>query len=383
MAEVDRHAASRRSPQRKSHASPAIRAALQHAVELGERSVQVAAYLDGELIVDAAIGDAADGVFPVFSVSKAVTALAVHVQAERGLIDYDAPLARYWPEYGTHGKEAVKVRHVLSHRAGVPQMPGGVTPESLADWDGITAALADLEPLFEPGTTNAYLSLSFGWLLGEVIRRTDPERRSFPEFVQEELCERLGVEAFWFGIPPEIEPRVARLTFPDEPPPPPIDSPVRAALPPAVGLVPAIFNRPDVHRAVNPSVGAIADARSIARLFSVLATGGEDLLAPARVQSFLQPRPDYEHDLTYGRKFPVGIGGFWLEAPGLTRDGGFGRVLGHPGAGGSIGWAELDTHLAVGICHDRMFGAADGEHPFAAVAQAIREVAGLPVGPSG
>src|SRR5262249_2602758 len=155
-----------------------------------------------ELIVDARIGEApADAVFPVFSVSKAVTALAVHLQAERGLLDVEAPIAAYWPEYAANGKERVTIRHVLSHRGGVPELPPDVTPERVADWDWMVARLAEAEPLFEPGTTNAYHSLSFGWLLGEVVCRTDPEGRPFARFVQEELCAPLRIESFWFGIP--------------------------------------------------------------------------------------------------------------------------------------------------------------------------------------
>jgi CubicO group peptidase (beta-lactamase class C family) len=361
--------------------TPAVRQALERAVELGERGVQVAAYLGDELIVDAWIGDEVDGetLFPVFSVSKAVTALALHVQAERGLIDYDAPLARYWPEYGTRGKEAVTVRQVLMHRAGVPQLPPETTPERLGDWEWMTGRLAEVEPLYEPGTVNAYHSVSFGWLLGEVVCRTDPRRRPFAEFVREELCEPLGVDAFWFGIPAQLEGSVATLTFPDPPPAPPAGAPPLVAVPPGVQLVPEVFNRPDVQRGVVPAVGGIANARSVARLFGLLASGGElagtRLLSEERIRGFLEPRPDFDgDDLTYGRRLPVGAGGFWIEAPGVTPDGGLGHVLSHPGAGGAVGWADLDSGLAVAICHDRMFAVVP-EHPFAAIGDAVRDAA--------
>src|SRR5262249_55092118 len=139
-------------------------------------------------------------VFPIFSVTKAATLMALHIQAERGFIEYDTPLAFYWPEYGTKGKDQITVRHVLTHRAGVPQMPSDITPDGLGDWDWITDRLADVEPRFRPDTRNTYLSYSFGWLLGELVRRTDPHGRSFSQFVDDEICQPLGVDSFWIGI---------------------------------------------------------------------------------------------------------------------------------------------------------------------------------------
>jgi CubicO group peptidase (beta-lactamase class C family) len=356
--------------------TPAIQAGLERAVELGENSVQVAAYLGDELIVDAWIGDIdASTVFPVFSVSKGVTALAVHVQAERGLLDLGAPIGQYWPEYAQNGKERITARHVLSHRAGVPQMPPDVTPELLGDWDWVTGRLAELAPLFPAGTTNAYHSISFGFLLGELVRRTDPKRRTFSEFVQEELCAPLGADSFWFGIPADVEPRVAALTFPDPPPVAPLGAPAHLAVPHEVALAPEIFNRADVHRASAPAVSGIGNARSLAQLFAPLANGGGRLLSEERVESLLEPRPDFDgYDMTYGRQLPVGMGGFWLEAPGVAD--GAERVLAHPGAGGTVAWAEPDSGLTVAVCHDRMFGVVD-EHPFTALAEGVRAAAAV------
>lgn len=357
--------------------TPQLDAALEHAVALGEHSLQVAAYSGDELIIDTWIGDIDERtVFPIFSVSKAVTALAVHLQVERDFVDLAAPIARYWPEYGAAGKDAITVEQVLCHRAGVPQMPAEITPELLGDWDWVCTRLAELEPLFAPGTTNAYHSLSFGWLLGEVVRRTDPHGRSFAAFVTDELCAPLGVQSFWFGIPPEVEPRVARLIFPEPPPPP--SALANLAVPPQVALAPEAFNRSDVHAACIPAVGGVADARSVARLFAVLANGGRPLLSEQRVSSMLQPRPDFElDDETYGRRLPVGVGGLWIEAPGVVPLGYDGGVLCHPGVGGTLGWAEPATGLAVAICHERMFAAVP-EHPFSAIADAIRAALAAP-----
>ncbi len=357
--------------------APAVRAALEHAVVLGERRVQVAAYVGDRLLVDAWIGEG-DGetLYPVFSVSKAVTALAVHIQAERGLVDLDSAIARYWPEYAQQGKRSITVRHVLSHRAGVPHMPRDVTPERLGDWEWMTDRLAALEPRFPPGAVNAYHSLSFGWLLGEVVRRTDPQGRSFARFVRDEVCEPVGADSFWFGVPADAAPRVAELFFPEPPPTTAPDALVSEAVPPSVALAPPVFNRRDVQSAVVPAVGGVANACSLARIFGVLANGGSfagaRLMSAARVDGLFERRPDSEaDDLTYGRPLPVGTSGLWLTAPGVAERG---RVLAHPGAGGTVAWAEPDLNLAVAICHDRMFGVV-AEHPFAAIAVAVRDLA--------
>jgi CubicO group peptidase (beta-lactamase class C family) len=357
-----------------------VEEALEVALERGEIGVQVAAYAGNELVVDTWAGTVAEGpdaepvgrstVFPIFSVTKAVTATAVHIQGERRLIEYDAPVATYWPEYGTKGKEAVTVRDILTHRAGVPQMPSDITPERLADWDWIVERLADVEPICPPGTQNTYLSYTFGWLLGEVIRRTDPLRRSFPQFVQEEICKPLGIDALWIGIPPEVEPRVAVLSRPEGKPMPEPDSVEYLAAPPPVQFYPPIYNRPDVHQAAIPAAGGIADARSVARLFALLANGGElggvRLLSEERVLSFLAPRPDTNgYDSTHrGPGHAIGMGGYHLnrllnvDGPArgpITPGGPECRVLCHPGSGGSIGWADVDARVSIAICHNRQF----------------------------
>jgi CubicO group peptidase (beta-lactamase class C family) len=367
-----------------AHVGAGIETALAEAVD-DEAGVQICAYRHGELIVEGWAGRMGDDderpvdvstLFPVFSVSKAVTATAIHLQAERGLVDYDEPLATYWPEYGTRGKAQVTVRHVLTHRAGVPQMPPGVTPERMCDWDWMVAQLADVEPVFAPGTKNTYLSMTFGWLVGEVVRRTDPLGRPFARFVHDEICEPLGMDSFFFGVPAREADRVATLSFPDQPAPPPEGSLVRQAVPPQVGLNPTVFNRPDVRAACVPAVGGVSNARSLARFFAMIANRGEldgaRLLSEERVLSFLNPRSDpAEHDETYGRPMPVGQGGFWLAAPGGQKGG---RILAHTAAGGTLAWADVDTGLAVAFCHNRMGMGGGGVTLLSA---AVHEIAGV------
>jgi CubicO group peptidase (beta-lactamase class C family) len=364
-----------------------IEDALAHARELGEIGIQVAAYVGDELVLDtwtgeadAATGRPVDGetVFNVFSVSKGVTALAVHLQVQRGLLDYDAPLAEYWPEYGTRGKEAVTVRHVLTHRAGVPQMPADTTPERIGDWAWMIGQLEQVEPAFPPGTDNAYLSYSSGWLLGEVVRRTDPAERPFGRFVAEELCAPLRADAFWIGLPGEEEHRVAPVSLPV--------APARAgarrsiAVPPAVEFVPEVYNRPEVRQACIPATGGIGNARSVARLFSVLAGHGQvdgvRFLGEETIETFFTPRPDNDkYDEYMGGVVSLGLGGFYLDTVGMVPPPPSARVLCSAGAGETLAVADLASGLSFAICHNRMvYGAED--RPFAALSGPLWRLAG-------
>jgi len=369
----------------------AVLRALEAAVAAGhEIGLQVCAYLDGCQVVDAWAGLAdpetgreVDGetLFNVFSVSKAVTATALHIQAERGLVDYDAPIASYWPEFAAHGKGAATVRHALTHRIGVPQMPDGVTPLMMCDWDAMAAAIADLPPLFPVGGKTAYQSMTFGWIVGEIVRRSDPKGRPFRQFVQDEISTPLGLSDLWLGIPDAVEPRVARLTDANAgDPPPPETSLFAASMPPAVALVPRVFERPDVRRACIPGVGGIFNARSQARFFAMLAQGGEldgvRLLSRERVAGFstLRTASDELDPVMFGIPLPISVGGYWLGGPKVKNP----RAIWHPGAGGSIGWADPDARLAVAICHNRMFNTRDpAEDPILPICDAIRAALGL------
>jgi len=353
-------------------ANAVVKEAIEQEIAAGnEIGVQVAAYLGERLVVDTwggladpAGGRAVDGdtLFNVFSVTKAVAATALHVQADRGLIDYDAPVVRYWPEYGAHGKERTTVRHVLTHRAGVPQMPEGVTPEKMCDWAWMTRQIAALRPLAEPGSKALYLSMTFGWLVGELVRRTDPQQRSLGRFVQEEIARPLGIADLWIGIPDAVEPRIARLTNASDPVPPEYLPPLyTASMPPQVDLVPEVFERPDVRRAEVAGVGGIFNARSCARFWALLANGGAldgvRILSPGRVGTFNTPRPNSEEKdpVMFDIPLPLGIAGYWLGGPyPPVCSARSPRALCHPGAGNSIGWADPDTRLAVSICHNRM-----------------------------
>ena len=365
--------------------------------EGGEIGLQVAAYLNGELAVDVwggladeTTGRRVDGdtLFPVFSVTKAVTATALHIQAERGLIDYDKPIAHYWPEFAAQGKDKATVRDALTHRTGIPLMPEGVSPEQMCDFDWMVDRLAKMKPVFVPGTTSAYHSYTFGWIIAECVRRTDPKRRPFGSFVQEEICAPLEIDNLWIGIPPAVEPRVAKLTNMLAPPPgTPAPGPLRlGAIPAQVGVIQEVFGRSDVRRACIPGAGGIMNARSEARFFAMLANGGDlngvRLLSSERIRSFstLRSNPD-EIDQVLARVVNLSIGGFHLGGESPPAPPVIGRnphVISHPGAGGSIGWADPDARLAVGICHNRMFDAPTPEgNPLQPIGDAVRRALGV------
>ena len=377
-------------------ANAAVEAAIARAIGArGEIGVQVAAYLHGELVIDAwggvadpATGRAVDGdtLFNVFSVTKGVVATALHIQAERGLLEYDRPVADYWPDYGANGKAAVTVRDALSHRTGTPQMPAGVTVETIGDWDAMAAGCAALAPLLPVGSP-AYQSFSFGWVIGEIVRRTDPARRSFRDFVQQEIAGPLGIADLWIGIDPAAEPRIARLANADAgQPAPPEGSLIALSMPNAVRLIPEIYEQPAMRRACVPGTGGIFSARASARFWAMLANGGEldgvRLLSRERIamacerrEGGLEPDPVY-----FGAVMPISRGGFWLcdGIMPITCPMQSPRAIGSPGVGGSLGWADPETGLAVAFCHNRMSNPMDGSRqPASEIADVIRHSLGL------
>jgi CubicO group peptidase (beta-lactamase class C family) len=373
-------------------ANAIVERAIADAVVNGrEIGVQVAAYLGGRLVIDAwgGFADAAtarrvdgDTLFNAYSVTKAVTATALHIQADRGLIDYDARVSRYWPEYGANGKEKTTVRDVLTHRACVPQMPEGVTPERMCDWEWMTRQIAQLQPLAEPGTKTLYLSMTFGWLVGELVRRTDPRQRSLGSFIREEIAAPLGITDLWLGIPDAVEQRIAKHVDAMTPVPAEYLPPLfLASMPAQVALTPLVFDRPDVRRAQIAGVGGIFNARSEARFWAMLANGGEldgvRILSKSLVDTFNTPRNnrDEPDQVMFNIAMPISIGGFWLGGASTpvaaVRNP---RAICHPGQGGSIGWADPDRNFAVAICHNRLFNASSIEDdPILPIANAVWE----------
>lgn len=378
-----------------TRANAAVQAAVDTAVANGEIGVQAAAYLHGELVIDVfggvadpATGRPVDGdtLFNVFSVTKAVAATAVHVQAERGLIDYDAPIATYWPEFAANGKDGITVRHAMTHRTGTPQMPDDTTPETICDWDATCAAIADLTPILPIGEAPAYQSMSFGWILGEIVRRTDSQHRPFGRFVQEEIAEPFGISDLWLGAPDSVADRIATLVDDGSSAPGPEGSLFVRSLPNSVRLIPEVFEVPAVRRACIPAVGGVFSARSEARFWAILAQkgalDGRRLLSEARVEAACLPRsgPTAPDPVYFNGVMALSEGGYWLgsQSVPLVYPVGSPTAICCPGAGASIGWADPETGLAVAFCHNRMTRPTTGPgHPFAPIADAIRSSLGL------
>ena len=350
-----------------------VKAAIEQQITLGrEIGVQVAAYLNGRLAVDtwagmadAKTGRAVDGdtLFNAYSVSKAVMLVALHTLADRGHLEYDAPVERYWPEYAINGKEQTTVRHVITHRAGVPQMPEGVSPDTLCDWAWMTSRIAALPALSAPGSKAMYQAMTFSWLVGELVRRADPLRRPIAQYVREEIAQPLGIEDLWFGLPDNEMARFARHvnTIPAIPPDmqPKL---ARAAMPPEVALGPLIYaENAQVRRAGVPAVGGIFSARACARVFALLTGTGEvdgvRLLSEETVRSLytLRDNPDEPDQVMYGVPIPLTIGGLWRggENPPVCAVMNPDAIC-HPGFGNNIAWADPDRNLAVAIFHNRM-----------------------------
>ncbi|MTE22512.1 serine hydrolase [Streptomyces sp. TRM43335] len=361
-----------------------VQEALDGLVESGaELGLQAAVYVDGEPVVDAVAGvaDPEDGrrvesgtPFYSASTAKGVAATVVHVLVERGLFGYDTPIADLWPEFAAHGKTAVTVRHALTHTAGVPGMPADVTPESLTDWDAMCAAVADAEPWWEPGTRTGYHAFTYGWLLGEVVRRATGKPIS--QVLREEVAGPLGVaDELYFGVPEAELGRLARLE--DAPADPnafgslPEDFPLFKASPPQVTPNAAYGNRADVLTSDIPAGGTMT-ARAVARMYAALLgeVDGVRLVSEERLREISSVAFEGV-DQVFGMPTAWGLG-YSIGRPGAdprqTR-----HVFGSVGMGGSAGYADTSTKVAFALTKNRFDPMAAGavERVGAIVAEAV------------
>jgi CubicO group peptidase (beta-lactamase class C family) len=337
-------------------ANQRMRGVLEQMVASGaELGLQLAVYRDGKLVVDTWAGVAdrrsgrvvdGDSLFTVFSTGKGIVATCIHMLAERGKLEYDAPIARYWPEFAQNGKGTTTVRDALTHRVGVPLMPPNATPADLCDWDRICAYLAAEAPVWTPGTQSGYHAYTYGWLLGEILRRVDG--RPIARFVAEELCQPIGAPDFYFGIPDAVEPRVATLEWVIDPPEvvPEPGSLAERQIP--FGSL-DWFNRPDVRRASIPGAGGITSARWLARKYAALIgpIDGVRLLSQSQLEvatTLQYEGVDAINQTAARRALGYTLGGL-PHAPTGTRT----TAFGHLGAGGSLGYADPERGLAVGF----------------------------------
>lgn len=343
-----------------------------------------AATLGGEPVVDLWAGDAdaargrpwqRDTIVNVFSTTKAATALCAHLLIDRGQLDPDAPVARYWPEFAAHGKQAITPRQILSHTAGLAALRPRLTVEAFYDWPAMTTALADERPWWEPGSASGYHALTYGYLVGELVRRVDG--RSLGAFLREEVARPLGAD-FHIGLPASEDQRVAEMIPPTAAesaasgaPPPAPDSLAAAVLgnPP---LRPEVANRPAWRRAEIPAANGHGNARSVARLMAVLAGGGAldgvRLLSRATIERAIEEQI-YGTDLVLG--FPIRWGlGFMLNSPTLPVSPNP-RTFGHGGWGGSLGFADLDAGASWAYVMNKMTPGTAGDNRAFPIIQAF------------
>jgi CubicO group peptidase (beta-lactamase class C family) len=296
-----------------------------------------------------------DTIVSVASTTKGMVALCAHMLAERGKLDLDAPVARYWPEFAQAGKQDIPVRWLLSHRAGLPAIRRELPAAALLDWTAMTEALAETAPWWTPGSTHGYHAITFGHLVGEVIRRVDG--RTVGAFLRQEVTGPLRAD-FFIGVPAEIDGRAAEVLAAPPPPGPTIWDTILADPQSVSGR--AFLNPPRAADLVNtrawraaeiPAANGHTSARGVARVYAALARGGDldgvRLLAPATIERAIEEQSrGRDAVLTLPTRF---AGGFMLGMPGGIFECGPGRrTFGHPGRGGSIGFADPDARVGFG-----------------------------------
>lgn len=349
----------------------------------GEVGASVCLSVNGETVVDLWGGTAdrktgapwtRDTVSIVFSCTKGATALCAHILASQGKLDLDAPVTERWPEFGRHGKERVTTRMMLDHSAGVPVLRAKVKDQGPYEWDYMTAQLAEEEPFWPPGTRNGYHGFTFGWTVGEMVRRASG--RSLGTFFQEEVAQPLGLD-FWIGLPEAIEPRVAPvMPFPLKAED--AKTPFLRDLATDKQSIPALFflnvgawrtggaNTRAGHAAEIGAANGITNARGLAGMYAPLANGGGKLVDAKTLSRMAEVSMATHDDATL--RIPTRFAlGFMKSMDNRQRSLGaklFGEdvdsvilgsaAFGHVGAGGSLGFADPAAGLAFGYSMNQM-----------------------------
>jgi CubicO group peptidase (beta-lactamase class C family) len=333
----------------------------------GEVGAAISFTLDGESVVDLWGGFVAprksseggrewerDTIVNTYSTTKGMTAICAHRLVEQGLLDLDAPVVQYWPEFGAAGKQDIPVRWLLSHQSGLPAIQKGLPAEALFDWTAMCDALAEQEPWWEPGTQHGYHPMTYGFLVGEIIRRAGG--RSVGQMFREDVAEPLEADF------------LRDMTDPDT-------------------MVGAAFNNPRMspntvssrewRGAEIPAANGHGTATALARIYGALARGGEvdgvrileaDTIDRARSEQVSGP------DATLGQ-MPMRYGlGFMLRSDFMPLSPSP-NAFGHPGAGGSIGMADPDSGVGFGYVMNRMqMGLVGGPTAFAVIKTFFEEL---------
>lgn len=341
--------------------------------ERGEIGASVHVSVGGEPVVDLYGGTAdpdsgrpweADTLVHVWSCTKGATSLCAHLLAARGELSLSAPVVDYWPEFGKNGKDRVLVRHLLTHQAGLPAVRGPLPQGAFYDWDLMVDTLAAEEPFWEPGTRHGYHGLTFGFLVGEVVRRVSG--RPLGTFFREEIAEPLGLD-FFLGLPEELEPRVARTIPPDLTGPgtavpsmyvaafsDPTSIPGHLLFNNGGYMLPGESDTRAAHAAVMGAVGGITSARGLAGLYRPLALGGGGLIDGGQVALMGQVSSASSLDavIMVPTRWALGFikSNDNRHLPVADREGVLlaEEAFGHSGIGGSIGFADPRAGLSFG-----------------------------------
>jgi CubicO group peptidase (beta-lactamase class C family) len=360
----------------------------------------VCVYHHGECVVDLwggfrdANGRAwtRDTMAPSFSTTKGVASTLVHVMRDRGLIDYDEYVARYWPEFGQAGKERITVRHVLAHQSGLYHIRHMIDDaRRMLDWDYMVRAIEAARPIHEPGTHTGYHGLTYGFLVGELLRRVTG--RDFSQLVADELVQPLGLDGMYVGAPEEVLPRAADLIWPE-----PswllgelplawlggesgarvragakglthvfrtiglqldLTSILDALAPRGIGAFD--FGSAEVLRASIPAANGLFTAHALARMYAMLAGGGEldgvRLISreTLSIATSRQERTRGHAVLPFDMRWRLGY-------HGVATSRGFPRAaFGHFGFGGSGAWADPRRNLSVGLIVNSGLGTPLGD----------------------
>jgi CubicO group peptidase (beta-lactamase class C family) len=340
------------------------------------------AYHRGEKVVDlwGGVADAKTGapwqedtIVLVYSTTKGLTAMCANRLADQGLLDVDAPVGRYWPEFGQAGKQDVPVSYLLSHQVGLAYTDDVMSYEDALAWDPVIKALESQAPHWVPGSQHGYHATTYGWLVGELVRRVSG--RSLGTYFHDEIAVPLGAHT-WIGLPESEEGRVARLTMgslggggssgaDDIMESSSLTTMIDNMLGPGNTLSKAltapggalsagnIWNQRSMRAAEVPAANGVTDARSLARCYAACIgeVDGYRVFSDKQMELARTQQTSGPNTILFGIDLQFGLG-FMLHFD-LMPVGGAGS-FGHFGAGGSVGWADPEVELAAGYVMNRM-----------------------------
>jgi CubicO group peptidase (beta-lactamase class C family) len=365
-----------------------VREAFERNFANGEVGAALAIVIDGEAVVDlwGGFADAArtrpwerETIVNVYSTTKGMTAICANRLVEAGQLDLDAPVARYWPEFAQAGKETLPVRYLLTHQAGLAAISQPIPSDKRYDWEFMTAALAAQKPWWQPGTQHGYHALTFGYLVGELVRRVDG--RTVGTYFREEVAEPLGAD-FHIGLDARHDARCAEMIA-APPSPPGTPNPFAALTERPDSLTAKVFNNPPLNtdevnshawRAAEiPAANGHGTARALARVYGTLACGGTvdgvRVLGPQAIERATREYAFGPDAVLAPLQTRFGLG-FFLTQP-MIPFGPNARSFGHPGAGGSVAFADPDARLGFAYVMNQMqMGLAGDARGFALIFEA-------------